>query len=94
MPRARPGPPSANDIRCPSCRSIDWRRLGERIVELTGDPQRPHVTHQLVDEDGAWHWTCEACAYRVKGGTRLDYQLSVVQARGTVGVAVGFGDRV
>lgn len=52
-----------SDIRCPSCRSIDWWRDGFVIVEddageISAEQAAPAVG------DGAG-WSCSSCAYEV-----------------------------
>ena len=74
--------PSADDVRCPACRSIAWRRLGERVIEEPPESGlNGGLKHLLANEDGPWDWTCETCGYAVKAGSRLDHQVSGVQRR-------------
>lgn len=78
----RRAPPTPGDVRCPECTAIAWRRLGERVLEGPGDTDgTTQLSHSLVNEDGPWEWTCEACGYQVKAGSRLDHQISAVQPR-------------
>ena len=88
-----------DELRCPSCTEIAWRRVGERVIE---DPdstdRRPVVRHALVNEDGPWDWTCDRCGYRIKPGSHLDHVVNRVQSKRRVGGAIlaglsGLGDR-
>ncbi len=57
--------------------------------------ERHSVRHMLVSEHGPWDWTCARCGYAVKAGSRLEHQISNVQARGPLragGVLTGLGD--
>ncbi len=81
MGRPKATSSSPDEIRCPTCHAVQWRRLGERIVVLAAhDEGRPRLQHLLVNEHGAWDWTCERCGHGVKGGSSLDHRLGRVQA--------------
>jgi hypothetical protein len=75
--RSRPTP---NEVRCPQCRVVAWRRAGERVAEAPSTDGGTELRHEFV-ENGPWEWTCEGCGYAVRPTGQLDNALARVQTR-------------
>jgi rubredoxin len=78
MATRRRGQPAPDDVRCPNCAAITWRRIGERIVEKRS-PLGVELRHETVPDNRPWDWTCEQCGYAVRPTGRLDNALSRAQ---------------
>ena len=72
--------PTVEDVRCPGCDSLAWRRLGERVIEAPDDGSKQGFRHLFVTEDGPFDWTCETCGYGATPGGHLDHMVSKVQS--------------
>jgi hypothetical protein len=78
MATRRRGRVVPDDVRCPNCDSITWRRVGERLVEHRS-PAGVELRRDRVPDNRPWEWTCERCAYSVRPTGRLDNDLSRAQ---------------
>lgn len=67
--RNAPGPTMHTDIRCPSCRSIDWWPDGFIIVEDDAGELIAQRAAPAVGDRSTW--SCASCAYEVPAWTRL-----------------------
>jgi len=66
------------DLRCPSCRSLDWYRDGFALHEREdGLLVRRRLT---ASADRDTPWSCAACGYEVPGHTLLHRRLMAAQA--------------
>lgn len=95
MTRKR-GRPAPDEVRCPTCHSVAWRRVGERVTEASSGRGRPDLDHEFVRDKGPWDWTCQRCGYSVRPAGSLDNALSRVQPTGLPAILAGLfgvGDR-
>ena len=83
--RGRPGP---DEVRCPNCSSVRWRRVGERVYEAEA-AGRAELRHETVRDDRPWEWTCEECGYSVRPTGQLDNALSRVQPPSMPAIVLG-----
>ncbi len=73
------GRPAPDDVRCPTCQAVVWRRLGERVSEVPSTAGPPELEHAFIRDGGSWDWTCERCGYSVKPASGLDNALTRAQ---------------
>jgi hypothetical protein len=85
--RSRPTP---NEVRCPQCQSVAWRRAGERVAEAATSDGGSYLRHEFA-EGGPWEWTCEVCGYEVRPTGRLDNALGRVQTPVQPGGTIAVG---
>ena len=84
--RQRPNP---DDVRCPKCHSVAWRRAGERVVEVNRPGLGSELRHEFTRDGEPFEWTCERCGYSVRAADQLDRALSRVQVVGLAGLLAG-----
>lgn len=73
--RSRPSP---DDVACPNCAAVTWRRAGESLTVAVNSEGDRELHHEFA-EGGPWNWTCEACGHEVRPGGALDNALSRAQ---------------
>ena len=89
MATKKRGRPRPDDVRCPNCSSVRWRRVGERVFATASTVGGGELRHETLREDRPWEWTCEQCGYSVRPTDRLDNALSRVQPRTAPAIALG-----
>ncbi len=75
MATKRRGQPAPDDVRCPGCRSVRWRRVGERIIE-SRSAAGAELRRETIPDNRPWDWACERCGYSVRPTDRLDNALA------------------
>lgn len=68
------------EIRCPSCRAIDWYRDGLLMYELDdGTIVRERLS---PSDDPTAPWSCATCAYEVPDTSLLRRRIADASTRG------------
>jgi len=75
-----------NDVRCPSCRELDWYLDGLIITELAAGGVVVGQAELTCTNDSATGWSCMACCHEVPRWTDLARRLDAT-AGGTLEAA-------
>jgi DNA-directed RNA polymerase subunit RPC12/RpoP len=65
------------DLRCPTCRSLDWYRDGFTMYER--DDGRLVRVRLTASADLATPWSCATCGFEVEDWTTLHRSLEAAQ---------------